>query len=103
MKAAGAGRVFFGWKVVGAAFVVAAFGWGVGFYGPPVFLHALEAGRGWPVALASAAVTCHFLVGACAVSRLGWLHARFGVVAVTRAGAVAAALGLLGWGFATEP
>ncbi len=98
-----AGTGFFGWKVVGAAFVVAAFGWGVGFYGPPVFLHALEAGRGWPVAVASAAVTCHFLAGALVVSRLAWLHARFGLVAVTRGGAVAAALGLLGWGFATEP
>ena len=94
---------FFGWKVVGAAFVVAAFGWGVGFYGPPVFLHALEAGRGWPVWVASAAVTGHFLVGAFAVTRLARLHARFGVVAVTRAGAVSVALGLLGWGFAAEP
>jgi hypothetical protein len=94
---------FFGWKVVGAAFVVAGFGWGVGFYGPPVFLHALEAGRGWPVWVASAAVTGHFLVGALMVTRLARLHARFGVVAVTRAGAVAAALGLIGWGFASEP
>jgi hypothetical protein len=94
---------FFGWKVVGAAFVVAAFGWGVGFYGPPVFLHALEAGRGWPVWVASAAVTCHFLVGALVVTRLAALHGRFGVVAVTRAGGVSVALGLLGWGFAAEP
>jgi hypothetical protein len=30
-------RVFYGWRVVGAAFVLAVFGWGVGFYGPPVF------------------------------------------------------------------
>lgn len=96
-------RTFFGWKVVGAAFVVAAFGWGVGFYGPPVFLHALEAGRGWPVWVASAAVTGHFLVGAFMVTRLAGLHARFGVVRVTRAGAVSVALGLLGWGFAAEP
>jgi MFS family permease len=96
-------KSFFGWKVVGAAFVVAAFGWGVGFYGPPVFLHALEAGRGWPVWVASAAVTGHFLVGAFMVTRLAGLHARFGVVRVTRAGAVAVALGLLGWGFCAEP
>jgi hypothetical protein len=31
---------FYGWTVVGAAFVVAAFGWGVGFYGPPVWWRA---------------------------------------------------------------
>ena len=28
---------FYGWRVVGAAFVLAVFGWGMGFYGPPVF------------------------------------------------------------------
>lgn len=94
---------FFGWRVVGAAFVVAAFGWGMGFYGPPVFLHAVEQSRGWPVWLVSAAVTCHFLLGAAVVARLAALHARFGVVAVTRAGAVAAALGVLGWALAAEP
>jgi hypothetical protein len=89
--------------VVGAAFVVAAFGWGVGFYGPPVFLHAIEAGRGWPTWIVSAAVTCHFLVGAATVTQLAALHRRFGIAAVTRAGAVAAALGVLGWALAAEP
>src|ERR1700730_13953735 len=29
---------FYGWRVVQAAFVLAIFGWGLGFYGPPVFL-----------------------------------------------------------------
>ncbi len=94
---------FFGWKVVWAAFVVAMFGYGVGFYGLPAFLHAVEAGRGWPVWIASAAVTCHLLAGALIVTRLAQLHTRFGVVAVTRAGAMAAALGLLGWALAAAP
>jgi MFS family permease len=94
---------FFGWQVVGAAFVLAVFGWGVGFYGPPAFLHAVEAGRGWPLPLISAAVTCHFLVGAAVVAMLPRLHRRFGLVAVTRAGAVASALGVLGWAVAAEP
>jgi hypothetical protein len=93
----------FGWRVVWAAFVVAAFGWGMGFYGPPVFLHAVEAGRGWPTWLASAAVTAHFLAGAAVVAVLPRLHRRFGIVAVTRAGAVSAALGALGWALAAEP
>ncbi|WP_237216377.1 MFS transporter, partial [Falsiroseomonas oryziterrae] len=97
------GGTFFGWRVVWAAFTVAAFGWGLGFYGPPVFLHAVEQSRGWPLVLVSAAVTCHFLAGAAVVSRLAALHARFGVVAVTRAGAAAAALGVLGWALAAEP
>ena len=82
---------------------MALFGWGFGFYGPPVFLHAVEAGRGWPLWLVSAAVTCHFLAGAAVVSRMAAIQARFGLVAVTRAGAVAAALGVLGWALAAEP
>src|SRR4051812_34935339 len=54
---------FFGWRVVWAAFVVAVFGWGLGFYGPPIYLEAVRAARGWPVALVSGAVTVHFLAG----------------------------------------
>ncbi|BBK44099.1 MFS transporter [Allostella vacuolata] len=94
---------FYGWRVVGAAFVLAMFGWGVGFYGPPVFLHAVREARGWPVAMISAAVTVHFLVGAVVVANLPRLYRRFGVPAVTRAGAVALALGVAGWAAAVEP
>ena len=50
-------RYFYGWNVVGAAFVLAAFGWGMGFYGPPVFLSVVSAARGWPLSLVSTAVT----------------------------------------------
>jgi len=32
---------FYGWRVVAAAFIVAVFGWGLGFYGPPVYLDTL--------------------------------------------------------------
>jgi MFS family permease len=95
--------LFFGWRVVWAAFVVAVFGWGVGFYGPPVFLHSIEAERGWPVSLVSAAVTCHFLIGAIIVTNLTTLHRRFGLVAVTRGGAVAVAVGFAGWALAETP
>ena len=94
---------FRGWRVVRAAFVVAAFGWGVGFYGPPVFLHAVQAARGWGVAAVSAAMTLHFLAGAAVVANLAGIHARFGLVAVTRAGAVLAALGVIGWAMAEAP
>src|SRR3982074_1892348 len=53
---------FYGWRVVGAAFVLAVFGWGLGFYGPPIYLHAVQEARGWPLALVSTAVTLHFLL-----------------------------------------
>jgi len=103
LSAATAAPAFFGWRVTWAAFTVAVFGWGVGFYGPPVFLYAIHEARGWPVSLVSAAVTCHFLLGAVVVANLATLHRRFGLVAVTRAASLAAALGFLGWALAREP
>jgi hypothetical protein len=104
-KAAASARSaqFYGWRVVGAAFVLAVFAWGAGFYGPPVFLHAVREARGWPLVLVSTAVTVHFLIGAIAVANLPALHRRFGVAAVTKAGALALALGVCGWAIATEP
>src|SRR5262249_23504558 len=67
-------RAFYGWRVAGAAFVLAAFGWGVGFYGPPVFLSAVHEGRGWSVVLVSTAVTVHFLAGAVTAANLAAVH-----------------------------
>lgn len=94
---------FYGWRVVAATFVLAMFGWGFGFYGPPVLLHQVQAARGWPVATIAAAVTVHFLFGALVVANLPRLYARFGIPAVTKAGALALALGLTGWAQAGEP
>jgi cyanate permease len=96
----GADRVFFGWKVVAAAFAVAVFSWGIGFYGPSVFLHVLHSERGWQVSAISAAITAHYLCSAAIVLRLPGLHRRFGVAATTRAATGASALGFLGWAFA---
>lgn len=103
MKMTSRAPLFFGWKVAGAAFVVAVFSWGIGFYGPPVFLQTLHADRGWSVSLVSSAITAHYLFSAVLLARLADLHARFGVAAVTRAGAVATAAGLLAWAFAPSP
>ena len=80
---------FFGWRVMWAAFVIAIFGWGVGFYGPPVFLHTLQKTRGWPIGLVSAAVTVHFLLGALAVANMPRLYARFRLAATTKLFALA--------------
>jgi hypothetical protein len=92
-------RMFFGWRMVGAAFVVAMFAWAIGFYGPPIFLQTLHAGRGWPIPMISAAITSHFALGAAVIANLARLHRRFGVRSVTRAGAVLTAIGLLGGGW----
>ena len=96
-------RIFFGWRVVGAAFTIAVFAWGIGFYGPPIFLQTLHQSRGWSASLISVAITTHYLLGAAFIASLAALHRRFGIPAVTRAGAVLTALGLLGWAFAREP
>ncbi len=94
---------FYGWRVVSAAFVLAVFGWGLGFYGPPVYLHAVKEARGWSLALVSTAVTVHFLAGAAVVANLPSLYRRFGLTRVTKGGAVALGLGIVGWASAVEP
>jgi hypothetical protein len=55
---------FYGWRVVSATLVLAVFGCGMGFYGPPVFLKVVREARGWPVTFISTAVSVHFLIGA---------------------------------------
>jgi MFS family permease len=94
---------FFGWRAVAAAFTVALFGWGFGFYGPPVYLEVVTQSRGWPIALVSGAVTVHFLVGLAVIPNLPALYRRFGLPAVTVAGSVVMAAGVLGWALAAAP
>ena len=96
-------RPFHGPRVVRGAFVLALFGWGIGFYGPPVYMHAVVARTGWSVAWVSAAVTVHFLFGALVVARLPRWHARFGVGPVALAGACVATVGVLGWAGCRAP
>lgn len=86
-----------------AAFVIASFGWGLGFYGPSIYLKTVQDNQGWSLGLTSAAVTLHFLIGAVAVVNLPRLHRRFGLPAVTLGGAIALALGIAGWAFAMAP
>jgi MFS family permease len=94
---------FHGWRVVSAAFVLAAFGLGFGFYGPPVYLDAVRERNGWPVSLVSVAVTMHFLIGAVVTANLPSLYRRFEIATVTKAGALALALGVVGWSVAAAP
>ena len=96
-------RPFFGPWVVRGAFVLALFGWGLGFYGPPVYLHAVIERTGWSLAWVSAAVTLHFLFGALVVARLPRWHARWGVGRVAVVGACVATLGVLGWATCSAP
>jgi len=96
-------RSFFGAWVVRAAFVLAMFGWGVGLYGPPIFLHAVIERSGWPLITVSSAVTLHFLFGAFVVVNLPRAHRRYGVPATIVTGACVTALGIVGWASAAAP
>jgi MFS family permease len=93
---------FHGWRVVAAVSVLATFGWGTGFYGPPIYLHTVQETRGWSLNVVSTAVTVHFLFGAIVVASLPKLYQRFGVARVTKAGAVALAAGVAGWALAQQ-
>ena len=94
---------FFGWKVVWAAFVIAVFGAGAGFYGPSIFLEALHTSRGWNVSAISAAITTHFLVSAVIVMYLPELHRRIPIATVTKAGVTSCGAGIICWANAAEP
>ena len=94
---------FYGWKVVGAAFVLAFFGWGLGFYGPPVYLHAVREARGFSLTVVSAAVTLHFVVGAVVAANIPALYRRFGLPAVTKVAAIALGAGVFGWAVSATP
>jgi len=96
-------QLFFGWRVVAAAFVLAMFGWGFGFYGPPVYLYAVREARGFSLMLVSAAVTLHYLSGALVAANLARLYRAFGTPTVTKASALSLALGVTGWAAAAEP
>lgn len=103
MTPSGQTGTFYGWRIVAAVFVLATFGWGFGFYGPPVYLHAVREAHGWSLAIVSTGVTVHFLFGAIVVANLPRFYKAFGVPRVTKVGSVALATGITGWALAREP
>ena len=94
---------FQGWSVVWVAFVIAVFGWGVGFYSPGVLLLTLHASKGWPVAMISSAITAHFLIGAALIVYLPEAHRSIGLAQTTIIGAVLAGAGIVAWSVASAP
>ena len=94
---------FQGWSVVWVAFVIAVFGWGVGFYSPQVLLLTLHASKGWPVAMISSAITAHFLIWAALIVYLPEAHRSIGLAQTTIIGAVLAGAGIVAWSVASAP
>ena len=64
-------HVFYGWRVVAACFVIAACAWSLGLFGSSVYLQAVTAAHGWPVADVAMAITLFFLVSAAAQRPVG--------------------------------
>ena len=61
---------YFGWSVAWSAFTIAVFAWGIGFYGPSVFLESLHESRGWSISQISMAISAHFLLSAIIIGHL---------------------------------
>ena len=57
-----------GWRIVAVCFLVATFGWGLGFYGQSVYLAELQRLHGWPASLISSGTTFFYLFGAVLVA-----------------------------------
>jgi MFS family permease len=85
-----------GWLVVAAAFLVAMFGFGLGFYGPGIYLVALKARHGWSIDELSSAITAYYALGAALLFFVvGALFDRWGARAVVTIGTVAMACGVV--------
>src|SRR5262249_12999410 len=87
--------IYHGWLVVGAAFLIAVFGWGIGFYGPGVYLVALQERRSWSTADIASAITAYYLVGATLILFAGATFERFGARRVVSTGVIAMTCGVL--------
>jgi MFS family permease len=93
---------FFGKTVLTCTFILAVVGWGIGFYGPPIYMQAVMERTGWPIAQVSAAVTLHFLSGTLVIANLPRIYARFGVPAITVLGSIVLGVGVNIWAQANQ-
>jgi MFS family permease len=67
-----------GWRIVGVCFLLATFGWALGFYGQSVYLAELQRVHGWPAATIASATTFFYLLGALLVAFLSEAMRAFG-------------------------
>jgi len=95
--------IYHGWLVVGTAFLIALFGWGIGFYGPGIYLVALRERHGWPTADIASAITAYYLLGATLILFAGGMFDRFGARRVVSAGATAMACSAVLLSFVSRP
>ena len=96
-------RYFYGWNIVGAAFVMALFSFGLGFYGFSVYVAMLQRLHGWSASAVSVPVTVYYVAGALLTAAAGDLYERFGPRVVVAGGSVAMAAGLAALSVVTQP
>src|SRR6266849_294184 len=92
-----------GWRIVVVCFLVATFGWGLGFYGQSVYLAELHRLHGWPASLVSGGTTFFYLFGALLVAFVSEAIRSFGPRNCLLAGVVAMAAAAVLIGQATSP
>lgn len=84
--------MFYGWKIVAALFVILAFSSGLGFYVHSVVLQALASEKGFPITIASTAVSIFFLASGVAGIFIAALLEKYDVRLVVSAGAILASI-----------
>jgi predicted MFS family arabinose efflux permease len=92
-----------GWRIVVVCFLLATFGWGLGFYGQSVYVAELQRLRGWPASLISSGTTFFYLFGALLVAFVAEAIKAFGPRNCLIAGTFAMALAGVAIGQVREP
>jgi MFS family permease len=92
-----------GWRIVVVCFLLATFGWGLGFYGQSVYVAELHRLRGWPASLISSGTTFFYLFGAALVAFVAEAIKAFGPRSCLIAGTFAMAAAGVAIGQVTEP
>src|SRR5258705_12941314 len=92
-----------GWRIVVVCFLVATFGWGLGFCGQSVYVAELHRLHGWPASLVSSGTTFFYLFGALLVAFVSEAIRSFGPRNCLLAGVVAMAAAAVSIGLVAEP
>jgi predicted MFS family arabinose efflux permease len=92
-----------GWRIVVVCFLLATFGWGLGFYGQSVYVAELQRLHGWPASLISSGTTFFYLFGAALVAFVSEAIKAFGPRNCLVAGTFAMAAAAISIGQVREP
>lgn len=92
-----------GWRIVAVCFLLATFGWGLGFYGQSVYVAELQRAHGWSASLISSGTTFFYLFGALLVVFVGEAVNKYGPRLGLIAGTLAMSAAAVAIGAVREP